>query len=459
MKNKISVLFLTVFCGTWLSGQTLTGNLHLLANQAIELKGFKGLQDYTIGTAAIDASGNFTLHYTQADQGMGYLMSPNGKPYIVMLSGENIALKGEDLNHPETIKTTKGQQNQWFEKYAQDYALREQALSAWDYLEKLYVSDSLFLSQKKIVGQLQSEKQRIKAEDAAFLAKLPKDSYVRWFLPVRKLISSVSVVAQGKPQEIPATLAALRQIDYADPRLYKSGLFKEAIENHVWFIENSSGPLDRVAADLNKSIDGIINQLKSHPERFNEVTNYLFNLLENRSLFASAEYLALKVLGDEGCTVDDKVSSKLESYRAMRIGNKAPDILFGTPTNYNQAKHSPSLKQLDAALKLVVFAAGWCSHCQEILPKLAAGYPQWRAKGMEIILVTLDGNQQDYETFTKGLPFVTTSELNVWEGKAVNEYHVYATPTLFLVDKDLKILLKPSSVEQVDSYLEYEYKK
>jgi hypothetical protein len=37
-----------------------------------------------------------------------------------------------------------GYENQAFEKYAQEQPRREQALSAWIYLEKIYALDSLF---------------------------------------------------------------------------------------------------------------------------------------------------------------------------------------------------------------------------------------------------------------------------------------------------------------------------
>jgi len=459
MKTKTIVTAIGITVSTWLNAQTSSGNLPLLADQTIELKGFDGFKDYTISSTTIDSSGNFSLPYQTKDFGMGYLLSSDEKPYIVILSGEDIVLNGEALSYTETIKITKGPQNQWFEQYAVEHPKREQVLNAWDFVEKIYETDTLFSTQKAALKSIQEEKERIKAEDATFLNNLPKDSYVRWFLPVRKLVSSVATVAQYRPEEIPATREALRQMDYADPRLYKSGLFKEALERHMWFIENSSGPLDKVYADLNQSIDIIINQLINQPEKLNDVTDYLFNLLEKRSLFTSAEYLAVKVLGDQSCALDDKVSSKLESYRAMKTGNVAPDIVFGALSKFNMASQAQSLKQLNTDLKLVVFAASWCSHCQEIMPKIAANYLPWKAKGVEVILVSLDGNQQEYDAFTTDLPFITTTDLKVWEGQAAKDYHVFATPSMFLLDKDLKIILKPISVEQINSYFEYVLRK
>jgi hypothetical protein len=80
------------------------------------------------------------------------------------------------------------------------------------------------------------------------------------------------------------------------PGLYKSGLLRETIEAHFWLIENSGRSLDSVFVEMNVSIDHMIESLVKDEKKFNEITAYLFNLLEQRSLFGASEYLALKVL-------------------------------------------------------------------------------------------------------------------------------------------------------------------
>ncbi|MBK8700689.1 MAG: hypothetical protein IPN29_14600 [Saprospiraceae bacterium] len=302
------------------NAQTISGNLSLLANQSIKLEGFNGLKTYPISEAKCDSLGHFALPYTNTDYGMGYLKSVDNKPLFVILSGEDVTLVGEALSYTESIRVTNGQENLWFEKYAKEHPKREQALSAWLYLEKMYTLDTMFSKQQTPFKAIQSEKQRIKNEDAAFLAKLPKDSYVSWFLPTRKLVSSVSMIAQYRPDEIPATFAAFRAMDYTDPRLYKSGLFKDAIESHFWLIENSSRPLDSVFIEMKVSIDAMMVHLVKDDKKFNEVTDYLFNVLEQHSLFQASEYLALKVLNETSCTIDNNLARQLESYRAMKKG-------------------------------------------------------------------------------------------------------------------------------------------
>ena len=175
---------------------------------------------------------------------------------------------------------------------------------------------------------IEMEKQRIKREDSLFLAGLPPDSYMSYYLPLRKLVSSVATVAQYRTEEIPATIAAFRNIDYLDPRLYKSGLLRDVIDSHFWLLENSGRSLDSVFIEMNKSIDHMVDNLIFNENKLNEITEYLFKMLEQRSLFKASEYLALKLLNNQACTINRDFAAQLESYRSMKIGNTAPDFIF-----------------------------------------------------------------------------------------------------------------------------------
>jgi thiol-disulfide isomerase/thioredoxin len=384
-------------------------------------------------------------------------MSADEKPLFVILSGENIEIIGEALSLIETIKIGKGQQNQWFEEYAQAHPKREQALSAWNYLAKLYATDSLFIPEQTPLQNILTEIQRIKAEDSAFLEKLPKDSYVRWFLPMRKLVSSVSTVAQYRAEEIPTTIMAFRVMDYTDNRLYKSGLLKDAIESHFWLLENSGKPLDSVFIEMQVSIDAMMVHLVKDEKKHNEITEYLFNLLEQHSLFQAAEYLALKVLNETSCTIDGNLANQLESYRAMKKGNVAPEIAFGKKIYFNGAKQAQfaNLSSLKTPYTLVVFGASWCPKCAEDLPNIIEKYAKWRELGVEIVYVSLDTEQAAFEKSVVNYPFFTFCDFKKWESPIVKDYYVFGTPTMYLLDNKREILLRPNSVRQMEAWVDW----
>lgn len=86
---------------------------------------------------------------------------------------------------------------------------------------------------------------------------------------------------------------------------------------------------------------------------------------------------------------------------------------------------------------------------------MKAKYPAWRQQGVEVVLVSLDETQQDFVQFAAPLPFISTTDYKKWDSRAVQDFFVYATPTMYLLDKDLKIVLKPRSAEQMDAWVEW----
>jgi thiol-disulfide isomerase/thioredoxin len=458
--KKIIVVFLCFFILSKANAQKVTGTFTALAHQAIRIEGFNGFQTYLIDSDTTDANGNFKLNYANKDIGMGYIITSDNKPFIIILSGEDILLQGVSPSNVESINILKGKENQLFAQYAKEHPRREQAISAWNYLENIYNNDSLFQQQKESLKAIHQEKLRINKEDTQFLNKLPANSYVQWFLPIRKLVSNVSTIAQYHTEEIPATIAALRNIDYKNPRLYKSGLLKDVIESHYWLLENMGQPLDLAFNEMNISSDYLIRNLIKDEKKLNEISQYLFNLLEKHSLFKASEYLAVKLLTQNSCVLNEALSKQLESYRKMKVGNIAPDILLegNVFKNGNPTKTISKLSEIKSNYTVVLFGASWCPNCVEEINQLLPLYEKWKTKGLEIVFVSLDTDKESYKKYTEKLPFLSFCDYKKWDTKPAQDFAVFASPTFFLLDNNRKIILRPNSVKHLDTWIEFNIK-
>ena len=440
------------------SKSTITGTFPNLTNQQIKLVGFKGFQTYAIDSVRANENGEFNLTYSKHNYGMGYLLSENDKSFIVILSGESIKLKGERFAITESIEIIEGRENIFFEKYSSEHPRREQALSAWGYLENIYVKDSLFVVQAVPKQAIANEKQRIETEDSLFLAGLKPNTYVSYYLPLRKLVSSVSTIAQYRTEEIPAAITSFRKIDYTDSRLYKSGLLSDLIDSHFWLIENSGRSLDSVCIEMNKSIDILIKNLILDEQKLNEISEYLFKFLEKRSLFNASEYLAIKRLNEKNCTINSDFAAQLESYRAMKKGNIAPDFDFKNDVfapEYAPSKLPQKLSDLKSKFTVVVFGASWCPQCPQELSKISGLYKKWKEQSVEVVFVSLDEDEKLFKSFASVFPFISICDYQKWENPIVEKYHVFATPTLYLLDNNREILLRPNSVSQLGSWVDW----
>ena len=458
--RKIIITLIHLFIGTLLWSQgTVTGTFTGLINQQINLIGYSGLDTYVIDSTKVNKKGEFSLVFDKKDYGIAYIQSKNNKSYVVILAeNENLQLKGTNFELQENIKIIQGKQNQLFVQYAKEHIRREQTLNALYYLGQTYKLDTLFFNNHHVRKVIEAEKKRIKADDSLFLTNLPVDSYVSYYLPLRKLVSSVSNIAQYRTKDIPVTFNEFHNLDYTDQKLYKSGLLKDAIENHFWLIENSGQPLDSVFIEMKFSIDNITENLIKDEQKLNEIGEHLFKFLEQRSLFKASEYLAIKLLNEKTCTLNNDFALQLESYRAMKKGNIAADIYFADDISdfaYMTDNKAKKLSEIKSTYKVVVFGASWCAQCAIELQEISKNYSIWKQQEVEVIFVSLDTDKRTFESFIKPFQFISICDYKKWQSKAVKDYYVSATPTIYLLNNKHEILLKPNSVTQLNSWIDW----
>ncbi len=462
--QRILIVLFTLIFSTSVSykinAQQVSGEFFNFPNKQVKLQAFQNFDTYTVATSQTDDLGKFMLSFSPSNYGIGIFSIEGLDPVILILNKEIIELELIEDDEKKEIRAVQGEKNIFFRQYSEEQPKREQALNAWNYLHQKYTSDSHFNSQKNVIKHIEKEMNRLKNEESNFLNTLEKNNYLSWYIPLRKLVGSVAQVAQYQPERIPETRKALQEINYADERLYKSGLLREAIENHIWFIENSSGGLDQVYKDLNESIATVIDQLKGDDEKLNLVAQAMFEVLEQRSLFTSSEYLSKQLLNQDDCgCLDEDFEKRLQKYGKMATGETAPDIVFTEDTFFPKGVSANKMSDLDADYYLVVFAAGWCGHCLESIPRINQMYPDLMSKNVEVVMVSLDDSSNSFAQFASSFSFISTTDFQKWNSKMVEGYQVYATPSYFMLDNELKILMKFNSIEHIKSWIDSKLKE
>ncbi|NBU92603.1 MAG: hypothetical protein EBS17_07155, partial [Flavobacteriia bacterium] len=152
-------IFLLCFFGLFsLHAQTLTATFPSMAGEWVRFGTFQGIQSKTLDSLRVGANGVIKFTFNTDKPSIGYLITAENKPYFLILDkNETIRMQGERLSYPESITLLEGKQNRAFSTYASEHPRREQALSAWGYLEKIYVHDSLFSVQRVPATSIQAE--------------------------------------------------------------------------------------------------------------------------------------------------------------------------------------------------------------------------------------------------------------------------------------------------------------
>lgn len=161
------------------------------------------------------------------------------------------------------------------------------------------------------------------------------------------------------------------------------------------------------------------------------------------------------------------ITDRAYSLMANLMGSPASDIELpdsnGTPTR---------LYAVESNYMVVAFWDPTCGHCKEVLPKLDSMYrAKWKAAGVTIFAVAkeTDGTKKDW------LKFINDQHLIDWvhvyyskaDDKARTDnsipgysqlYDVQSFPTLYLLDKDKRIIAKKLTYEQIDEVLQLKIK-
>lgn len=447
-------LLITLLISSIYSFGQLSGSLKLHANQHIRLLGYIGFETIELATTTIDASGNFNLVYTDY-KGMGYLETSDNSMLFLVLNEPQINITGTHLKEHENIRFTTSKENQLFNQYVIEHNQRERVLSGWKYLLPQYKEVELLKQQKEYINVIQKEIERLENQDIEFLNNLKSSYYVSWFLPLRKMLDDISLSAKQYTHRIPGHIADFRSLNFNESKLYNSGIIDDLIESHYWLLENGGMNTDTMYIEMNATTDYLIENLEGNDTLLNAVSSFLYSLLEKSSLHGASEHLALKLLTQSSCTINDDLVKQMETYRIMKVGKTAPDILFAGKKMVMGSEVNVDLKlsDLNSPYTLVVFGASWCSKCATEIPQIKEKYIAWKLKGVETVFVSLDNEEAEFSNFVKDFPFLSTCDFKSWENQAAQDYYVFAAPTLFLLNKEREIILRPSSIEQVDAWV------
>jgi peroxiredoxin len=274
-------------------------------------------------------------------------------------------------------------------------------------------------------------------------------------LVVLKTIAQNTFV-NSRPKEIQSSKNPFLNINYSNSQFYSSGLIYDIIEKQFWSIQKSG--LDEATRykELVASVDIILDSVKKNEKVYNDLTKYLFQYFEKFSLFNASEYIALKALSQKDVILNSALAFKLESYRKMKVGNKAPnfELLGDVFKNGLALKTAVHLSDIKAKYKLIIFGGSWCNQCRAEMIQLLPRYNNWKAKGLEVIFVSLDTDKKEFENFTAPFPFYSACDYKKWDTQAAKDYYVSSSPTIFLLDSINKIILRPPTVVSLDSWLD-----
>jgi len=247
---------------------------------------------------------------------------------------------------------------------------------------------------------------------------------------------------------------ALDNVDFNNTLLINSDLFTNKAIEYLTYYRNPQLPKELLEKEFMRAVDSILNKAKVNQLVYQHITEYLIDGFKKFGFDKVLDYIVENyVIKDDLCLdvkTEGLIKRRIEQAKNFKIGTTVPNIsipdINGKEIN---------LSSIDAEKILIVFYASWCPHCKEILLKLNKMKEDKTGKKYEVLAISLDAKKEDWKSFIKGncSSLINASDLKGWDGEAANNYFIYATPTMFLIDRQLKIISKPMSIEEVKSII------
>ncbi|PDS24224.1 TlpA family protein disulfide reductase [Flavobacterium branchiophilum] len=435
---RIFICFL-LLCSAHLKAQSIKGRFSKVLSNDISLWGFDGLKEYELAKTNTDLDGNFILKYPKHYIGSSILKSKGASNIIVLLAGEDIEIKWDDLTDFKTLEFKNSTENEFFEKAIALNQDIQKKIPALSYLLPLYKDTE---AQKKwLKDELAFQNTKI----TDFYKKINPQLYVSSYIKFRKCIAAIENI-KTETEYINSELATCyKQTHFNDNKIWHSGLIKEWLVNYYQMLEKVF-PSTSLSAQLIIANQVWLDDLKTDPLRKQEIATFCFNWLEKKGYIAPASQIALAMLNETNCNLDVKTQSIFEQYQKLAIGNTAPNIILSENKN---------LLNLSNTYKFVIFGASWCPNCQSNYPSLVGIYGRLQKQiDIEFIYISIDTDVKAFEAYYKGAPFITFCDGKGWDSQAAKDYYLNATPTYILMDKNLKIISKITNPYELETYFQ-----
>ena len=243
------------------------------------------------------------------------------------------------------------------------------------------------------------------------------------------------------------------KVDFSDTALLRSNVFPDKVISYLAIYQNNRFNQKQLEAEFIKAVTIALGAASVSPTVYKFMLDYLVGGFDKYHFDDVITYIADNFQDPFSCEDAARKSAlqkKLDNFKKLSIGKIAPDIQVPDIKG-----NMVSLLSVHTEYVLLVFWSSECPHCTAMMPKLKSFYDKQKIKKLEIMAVSLDTSKTNWTSFVKKekLNWINVSELKGYFGRAEDEYNIYATPTMYLLDREKKIISKPITWNELEQAL------
>lgn len=380
-----------------------------------------------------------------------YRLTINERTWIDFIcDGNDVEIQTNNSNVAENLIVVKSESNKLFHQFIRlnkAYKTKSELLQL--ILARFPKDDEYYNSTKQRLQSLQNEY----IEFVNITSQKEPVSFIAAYIHSAQLpIIDTSIPIQQQIDYLKSH--ALDYVNFKNSLLIYSDLFTNKAIEYLTYFRNPQLPKELLEKEFMKAVDSLFNKAKVNQLVYQHIAEYLIDGFKKFGFDKIIDYIVENyVIKDDLCLdakTENSIQRRIDQSKKLSIGTAAPNIktqdINGNIINLSEIKSDKTL---------LIFYASWCPHCQTILPEINSVYKNQNNKKMEVVAISLDEKKDDWLKFVKdnNLNWVNTSDGKGWDGKAASDYFIYATPTMFLLDKDKKIIAKPMTSGELKNIL------
>jgi peroxiredoxin len=445
VKACLASIFLLLFCAQSFA-QTVSVKVSNFKMAVAYLSSLCGEKSAQLDTIKSSGNGVFQFNTVKHHTGIYRLTIDKNKWIDFVNDREDVTIETDANNIVDSLTIVRSEGNQLyysFIKFNKQYKTKTDLLQL--ILARYPKDDEYYSATQNKLKQIQQEYLEFvniasQHNPLSFIARYIKSAQ----LPI------IDAGLQPEQQLAYLKVHALDNVNFADDELINSDLFSNKSIEYLTYYRNPQLPKELLEKEFMVAVDTILNKAKVNPLVYKHVVEYLLDGFKKFGFDAIINYIIENYVIKDDICIDEKLETalqrRMDQAKYLKIGDTVPNIISQDITGKDV-----DLNQIKSDQVLIIFYASWCPHCNTLLPQINELYKNQKVKRTKVFAVSIDTSKTDWQKFINSneLACINVSDLKGWGGKAVLDYYLYATPTMFLVDRDRKIIGKPLSLEEL----------
>ncbi|MCF6270222.1 MAG: redoxin domain-containing protein [Melioribacteraceae bacterium] len=243
---------------------------------------------------------------------------------------------------------------------------------------------------------------------------------------------------------------SLDNVDFNDTEMIYSDLYTNKSIEYLTYYRNQQLPKALLEQEFMAAVDTLLNKAKVNELVYRHTTEYLIDGFTKFGFDVIINYIVDNYIIKDDLCLDAEIGStiqkRIDQAKYFKIGSRVPNIVLPDLDG-----SEIDLSKIEAEKVLILFLASWCPYCKINLPDFVKLYNTQKEKKIEILAVSLDEDRDEWIKLIKDykLNWLNVSDLKGWSGKTMLDYYIYATPTMFLVDKNRELISKPMTSSEI----------